>query len=76
MIRSQIEWFDNMHKMVLMCSESINAPVTDLPNLLKNKRDFVRWAKKRCDLEKEDLVLLHAELKKHFCPDPGKGIRN
>jgi RNA polymerase primary sigma factor len=64
LIREQIEWFDSMNKMLLMCSEAINSLITDLRANVNTKGKFIKWAKSRCDLTKEELTLLYKEIKK------------
>lgn len=62
-IRAQIEWFDSMNKMILMCSEAINSTITELRVNANAKGKFIKWAKSRCDLTKEELALLYEEIK-------------
>jgi RNA polymerase primary sigma factor len=64
LIREQIEWFDSMNKMILMCADTVNASVTELRANLKTKKRFVKWIGSRCDLTKEEIALLFEELKK------------
>ncbi|OEU65666.1 MAG: RNA polymerase sigma factor RpoD [Desulfobacterales bacterium PC51MH44] len=64
LIRGQIEWFDSMNKMILMCADTVNASVTELRANLKTKKRFVKWIGSRCDLTKEEIALLFEELKK------------
>ncbi len=64
LIREQIEWFDTMNKMILMCAEVVNAPVTELRANLRTKSSFTKWVKDRCSLTKEEMDVLHQDLKK------------
>ena len=64
LIRGQIEWFDSMNKMILMCADTVNASITELRANLKTKKRFVKWIGSRCDLTKEEIALLFEELKK------------
>ncbi|UCD89241.1 MAG: RNA polymerase sigma factor RpoD [Desulfobacterales bacterium] len=64
LIREQIEWFDSMNKLLSMCSEAINSSITELRANANAKGKFIKWAKFRCDLTKEELALLYEEIKK------------
>ncbi|MBW2642866.1 MAG: RNA polymerase sigma factor RpoD [Deltaproteobacteria bacterium] len=63
LIREQIEWIDSMNRMILMCSDTVNASVTELHSNLKTKRRFVKWVSSRCDLSKDEISILFKELK-------------
>jgi len=65
LIKEEIDWFDAMNKMVLMCADTVDAPVTELREQIKTKTKFIKWAKNRCDLTKEEMGVLHKELKKN-----------
>ena len=64
LIREQIEWFDSMNKMILMCADVVNSPVTELRVNLRTKSSFTKWAKDRCSLTKEEMGVLYQDLKK------------
>ncbi len=64
LITEQIEWFDSMNKMILMCADVVNAPVTELRTNLITKSSFTKWAKDRCGLTKEEMGVLYQDLKK------------
>jgi len=64
LIKEQIEWFDSMNKMILMCADVVNAPVTELRAHLRTKSSFTKWAKDRCSLTKEEISVLYQDLKK------------
>jgi RNA polymerase primary sigma factor len=64
LIREQIEWFDSMNKMILICADTVNASVTELRANLKTKKRFVKWIGPRCNLTKEEIALLFEELRK------------
>lgn len=64
LIREQIEWFDTMNKMILMCAEVVNAPVTELRANLRTKNSFTKWVKDRCSLAKEEMGILYQDLRK------------
>jgi RNA polymerase primary sigma factor len=61
--RTQVEWFDTMSNILSLSAESLNTTITELNTNLKTKTKFTKWAKKRCDLDKEDVGLLYNELK-------------
>jgi RNA polymerase primary sigma factor len=63
-LRNLMEWFDSMNKIVLMCSNKICAPVTEVLDQLQTEKGFIKWAECRCDLAKKDIAFLFAELKK------------
>jgi len=62
-IRGLIEWFDTQNKAILICANSIGAPVTELRSRLKNKKTFVEWASGRSGMAKEETVLVFEKLK-------------
>jgi RNA polymerase primary sigma factor len=64
LIREQIEWFDSMNKMILICADVVNAPVTELRDNLRTKSSFTKWTKDRCSLTKEEMGVLYQDLKK------------
>lgn len=61
-IRLHIEWFDIRNKLIAMCAERFDASVTELRENLKSEDIFMQWAGPRCDLEKDDLILLFSDL--------------
>jgi RNA polymerase primary sigma factor len=63
LIREQIEWFDSMNKMIVMCADSIQVSVTELRSNLSTKSKFIKWIKPLCDLSKDEIALLFSELK-------------
>lgn len=63
-LRNLMEWFGSMNKIVLMCSNKIGAPVTEVLDQLQTEKGFIKWAECRCDLAKNDIAFLFAELKK------------
>ena len=64
MARGQIEWFDAMNKKMLTCAEKVGASVTDIRTHLKSESKFIKWAKCRCDLNREELKSIATEFKK------------
>ncbi|MCJ7538854.1 MAG: RNA polymerase sigma factor RpoD [Desulfobacterales bacterium] len=63
LVRENIEWFDSMNKIIVMCADSLGVSVTELRANLTTKTKFVRWVCSRCDFSKEEGDLLFAELK-------------
>jgi len=63
LIRGQIEWFDNMNKMILMSAFTMDSSVKEIRENLKTKAQFLKWAKGRCNLDRENISLLYTELK-------------
>jgi RNA polymerase primary sigma factor len=63
-LRNLMEWFGSMNKIVLMCSNKIGAPVTEVLCQLQTEKGFIKWAECRCNLAKKDIAFLFAELKK------------
>ena len=63
-IRAQILWFDEMNKMLNRGANIVDTSASGLKEHLNTKTKFVKWAAPRCDLPKEQLGLLHKELKK------------
>jgi RNA polymerase primary sigma factor len=63
MIRGQIEWFEDMNKMFVMCAETVNASGTELKSNLKRKDTFIEWFAPRCELSKDEIYILYGELK-------------
>jgi len=62
LIREQIGWFDSMNKMITMCADVVAAPVTELRDQLRTKSGFIKWAKSRCSLKREEMGILYQEL--------------
>jgi RNA polymerase primary sigma factor len=63
-IRDQIEWFTEMNKLFSRGAVIVDTSVKELREHLNTKTKFIKWAAPRCDLSKEQLGLLHKELKK------------
>lgn len=62
-IRSHIDWFDSMNKKIIMCADKVNSTITELRANLNTQKKFVKWAGSRCNLTKDEVILLFAELK-------------
>ena len=63
-IREHIEWFEAMNDLLTMCAGSTQATISDLRSHASTEKKFLRWAKSRCDLDKEDIAILYSEFKK------------
>jgi RNA polymerase primary sigma factor len=63
-IRAQISWFDEMNRKFSKGAEIVSASVKEIREHLDTKTKFINWAAPRCDLSKDQLGILHKELKK------------
>ena len=63
LVRENIEWFDSMNKLIVMCADSLGVSVTELRNNITTKAKFTKWVCSRCDLSKEEGSLFFTELK-------------
>ena len=63
-IHDQIQWFNEMNKLFGRGAVIVDTSVKELRQHLNTKTKFVNWAAPRCDLSKEQLGILHKELKK------------
>jgi RNA polymerase primary sigma factor len=63
LIREQIQWMDSMNRMILMCADTVNASITEIRSNLKTKSKFVKWFSSRCDLSKDEILILFEDLK-------------
>ncbi|HSQ86835.1 MAG TPA: RNA polymerase sigma factor RpoD [Desulfobacterales bacterium] len=63
LVRENIEWFDSMNKLIVMCADSLGVSVTELRNNITTKAKFTKWVCSRCDLSKEEGALFFTELK-------------
>lgn len=61
-IRSQIEWFDAMNKMLALTAESLGVSVSELNSRLNDPEDFSAWITSRCHLKANETVLLFSDL--------------
>lgn len=62
LIRGQIQWMDSMNRMILMCADTVNASITEIRSNLKTKSKFVKWLSSRCDLSKDEILILFEDL--------------
>jgi RNA polymerase primary sigma factor len=63
LVRENIEWFDSMNKLIVMCADSLGVSVTELRTNITTKAKFTKWVCSRCDLSKEEGALFFTELK-------------
>jgi len=63
LVSVNIDWFDSMNRIIVMCADSLGVLVTELRANLTTKTKFTRWVCSRSDLSKEEGALLFAELK-------------
>ncbi len=62
-IKTQIEWFDTMNKVIIKCADSLNVPVTEFRTHLKLKNDFIKWASQNCNIKEDELSALFNDMK-------------
>ena len=62
LIRKQIEWFDTMAKMLVMCANVLDAPVADLRKNLMSSDQFRDRVRPLGDLNEEETELIFNEL--------------
>ncbi len=62
LIRKQIEWFDTMDKMLVMCANVLDTPVADFRKNLASADQFRDLIKLRRDLNGEETKLIFNEL--------------
>ena len=62
LVRRQVDWFETKHKMISLCAESIDAPLSELRANLKNKTTFSNWVKDRCTLTRNEAGALYGEI--------------
>ncbi len=61
-VRKQVNWFETKHKMISLCAESVDVPLSELRVNLKNKTTFNNWMKERCTLTRNETGALYAEI--------------
>ena len=62
LVRKQVKWFETKHKMISLCAESVDVPLSELRANLKNKTTFNNWIKERCTLTRNETGALFAEI--------------
>lgn len=61
-VRRQADWFETKHRMISLCAEAIDAPLSELRVNLKNKTTFNNWVKDRCTLTRNEAGALYGEI--------------
>lgn len=61
-IKEQIEWFEEMNKVIIRCADSFNSTVTEFRSVLAGD-DCVAWSKDKCDLDNDKRARLFADIK-------------
>ncbi len=61
LIRSQVEWFENMNRKLQACADQANTSVTDLCCRLDSESAFIECYECTCGLEPAELRMLYIE---------------
>ncbi|MBU1169449.1 MAG: RNA polymerase sigma factor RpoD [Proteobacteria bacterium] len=61
-IKEQIEWFEEMNKVIVRCAEAFSTTVTEFRSVLAGD-DCVNWSKDKCDLTDDKRSRLFADIK-------------
>lgn len=61
-IKEQIEWFEEMNKVIIRCAESFNSSVTEFRSVILGDEGPV-WSKDRCDLDDAKRTRLFSDIK-------------
>ena len=61
-IKEQIEWFEEMNKVIIRCAESFNSSVTEFRGVIMGD-DGPAWSKGRCDLDDDRRTRLFSDIK-------------
>jgi len=61
-ILKHIDWFDSMHKMIVMCADTIGVSESEFTDKLKDSNCFVNWIKYSCHLNSNEVDILYTEL--------------
>jgi len=62
-IRSQSEWFDAMKWMIKSYGEKIGVSPTRLRQKVVKQKDFIKWAKPKCALTRDDLIRMWRDIR-------------
>jgi RNA polymerase primary sigma factor len=62
-IREMIRWFDEKENHYVQLSKKLETTPSELKTHLASKKDFHKWAKSRCDLNKEELDTIYDEFR-------------
>ncbi len=61
-IKEQIEWFEEMNKVIIRCAESFNSSVTEFRSVILGDEGPI-WAKDRCNLDDARREQLFSDIK-------------
>jgi RNA polymerase primary sigma factor len=62
LIREQIQWMDSVNRLILMCADTVNVSITEIRSNLNTRSKFVKWLSSRCDLSKDEILILFEDL--------------
>jgi len=62
-IRQQIEWFDLMNLKIVKGAEMLGVTITDMREQLNTKTQFIKWARSRCTLTRDEIGNIYNDLK-------------
>ncbi len=65
-IRTQIDWFDSMNKILLAVAESLSVSVKDLCSQLESENRFLSWASTCCNTTDEEFALIYPKVKEVY----------
>ncbi len=55
-IKANIDWFDNMNKIMTKHADSFNTPITEFRVQLKSQTNFVKWGAQNSNLKRDELT--------------------
>jgi RNA polymerase primary sigma factor len=61
-IREQIDWFELLNKRMLKYADLLNSSPREVCEYLETEEKFLEWAGDNCELNREDMSFLFAEL--------------
>ena len=61
-IKEQIDWFEEMNKVIIRCAESFNSSVTEFRSVILGN-EGVAWSKDRCHLDDSKRARLFSDIK-------------
>ncbi len=63
MIKEHINWYDEANRSIAKIAEAFHSTLTELRDNTKTATGFYRWAKKRCDLNKDAITSCYSDIK-------------
>ncbi len=63
-IIEHIDWFDTANANIVRYADKVNVLVTELRDSIKTEKMFIKLACSRCDLSKDELVILFVDIKR------------